>query len=164
MIKLFVPHGENIPFPLYIQEGLVKVVNQKPNIYTTIEKNICACNTVNDIAVYETSIFVKSIDQYVNGSSCYRVAAHTETEFLTCVLWLVKSRFYTFHVSKVEYLRERTGKPQKTLVRKLTPFFFHSEILPCECLKFTMFKTPVYCLKNVVLAGKKKGPTINSVI
>lgn len=164
MIKIFIPSGEDAPFLTYIQEGLIKVVRREPDIYETIERSPCACNTLNDIAVYDDSIFTRRRDQYVVGSSCYRIVWSTESEFMTSVLWLVKSHFYTFSSKIVKFEEKATEEMKNTLERRLTPFLFAFETLPCCCLKYTLKNTPVYCLKHIVLSGKKKGPTINSVI
>lgn len=164
MVKIFIPRGENAPFPTYTQEGLIEVVHQEPEIYTTIERSPCACNTLNDIAVYNDSIFVRRRNQYIVGSSCYRIIWSAESEFITSVLWLVKSRFYTFSSKIVKFQEKGTGDIKNTFERRLTPFFFTFETLPCKCLKYSIKNSPVYCLKHIVLSGKKKGPTINSVI
>lgn len=164
MIKLFIPNGEKIPFQTYVEEGIVKVVSQKPDIYTTIEKKHCACHTVNNIAVDNTSIFVKHKDQYIAGSTYYRILWETNDDFETSILWLVKSHFLAYSCSMGKYFSNRTQKDETTLERKMTPFFFDSMQLKCGCLKFTLTDTPVYCLRNIVLSGTKKGPTIGSVI
>lgn len=164
MVQLFIPNGEKIPFQTYVEEGIINVVYEKPNIYTTIEKKPCACNTVNDIAVYNSSIFVKCKDQYIAGASHYRILWENDMEFETCILWLLKSRFNTFSNSIGKYFSQRTQRMETTLERKVSPFFFDSTLLKCGCLEFALTSTPVYCLEHIVLSGKKKGPTINSVI
>lgn len=164
MIKLYIPDGESVPFQSYIEEGMVSVITQEPDFYTTIERKNCACNTINDIAVYNNSIFIKSKDQYIVGSSCYRVKFETKDEFEICVLWLIKSHFQTFSSNIGKFFCNRTEKWETTLERKVTTFFFNCRPLPCQCFQYTLDEIPVYCLKHIVVSGENKGPTIGSVI
>lgn len=164
MIEIYMSPGETVPLSNFVEEGLISIIRQKPKYYIVIERKKCACNTIHDIAIYENSIFVKNKNQYVIGSSCYQICTNDKVEFVTGVLWLIKSHFYTFFTHVGKYFSERTQTMETTLERKLTPFFFNCTILDCKCLKYTLKDVPVFCLKHIVLCYEKKGPTINSVI
>ena len=164
MIKIFISPGETVPLSSYVEEGLIEIIHQKPKHCITIERKECACSTMDDIAIYKDSIFIKNKNQYIVGSSCYQICFKDVNEFTTSVLWLTKPRFYTFFTHVVKYFSKRTQTMETTLERKLTPFFFDCTVLKCQCFKYTLKDVPVFCLNHIVLSNEKKGPTISSVV
>lgn len=164
MIEIYISPGEIVPLSSFVEEGLINITRLKPKFCIAIERKKCACNTIDDIAIYKDSIFIRNKNQYVVGSSCYQICSNDVNEFMTSVLWLIKSHFYTFFTHVCKYFSKRTQSMETTLERKMTPFFFDCTTLDCNCLKFTLKDVPVFCLKHIVLCQNKKGPTINSVI
>lgn len=162
MVIVYIPEGKDFPIPSYLEEGLVTC--QEPEIYQTIEKQKCACNTIDGLAVNNQSIILSNEDLYIVGSSAYKICFETETEFITAVFWLVKSNFYRITSIFTKFFSQRTQKNETTLQSHLSSTFHVKNYLQCGCIEYILEDTPVYCLKHIVLSGIKKGPTINSVI
>lgn len=164
MVVIYIPENEEIPIPSYVEEKFIEVTRNEPEQYVTIERKECACNTKDGIAVFNDNMIIQKQDLYVTGCSNYRILYNSETEFINAVFWLVKSKFYTFVNYYGYYYSHRTQSMQKTLKRRLSPRFYTMTKLQCGCIQYYLGESIVYCLRNIVLSGKKKGPTIESVI
>lgn len=162
MVIIYIPDEKDFPIPNLLE--VVELTRQKPETLTVIENCKCACKTVNGISVFARSIFIQNKNLYVASASAYMIHYNAEEEFNTAIFWLIKSKFYKPSIKIIEYYSRRSQKKEKTLSTYLSPVFHEVIQLPCGCIQYINDDILVYCLKNIVLSGHKKGPTISSVL
>lgn len=170
--------NEHQNFSLFVESGLINIVQQKPNIYVLIESKTCACNTRDGIAVNEWSIFITDYEKYVKSYEYYFVNCNTKEEVVTAIFWLLKSYFQTFIGTRNNPLYNKNksvplddeNKPVEKKIckyiyeKQMSERFFYIYYEKCGCIKYELMGDPIYCLKSIVVSPRTKGPTVKSVV
>lgn len=142
----------------FANEGLIDIVKSPPlpPCIATIGKGNCACNTTHELIVDNKCVFFRDEENQLNSFPAYKLDGQfNDEELITILTWLTRSKFYIF----------QSNIQDGSLCRFLSRNIFKEQKSSCQrCYKYFLKGTPVFCLKTIVVSGRNKGPTLESVL